>query len=251
MRIGYSDLQTFWTCPRKLGFVKTGWHLAYQSEAITVGLLTHTGVFAALRGQDANRAMAEQARAIKAASGEKDIAKSVNDAYLRAVSLASRYLAGYAKDYEILAVEPELSLSSVVCHPDLIVKFRGDLTIVDIKTSKQPDYRWYDISGQVDLYALVAESEYGEVVWCLYDVVSDEGIYRHQRPPRRSQGIAMGNLCQTIGRETVESLLIRPQPHFDCPSRCQYFPACWLLTTDSREAAEGWLIENMIQEGER
>jgi len=194
--------------------------------------------------------MAQQAKSIKAASGDKDVSKMVNDAFLRAIGLTARYLRAYAEGYEVVAVEPEVSLGNVVCHPDLIVKYRGDLAIVDIKTSKGPDYRWYDISGQVDLYAVVAELKYGTVAWCIYDVVSDEGIFRHQRPPRVEQGQHMSYLCELVSKNTVESLLMRHQPKFDCPNRCAYFPACWLLTTDSMEAATRWLESNMIQ-GER
>lgn len=249
MRVGYSDLTAYWECPRKLGFIKIGYHPAVYSEAITAGLLAHTGVFAALRGGDANKAMAQQAKSIKATS-EEDVSKMVNDAYLRATGLAERYLHQYAKDYEVLEVEPELTSGNVLVHPDLIVKYHGELAIVDIKTSKSPDYRWYDISGQVDLYAVVAEKEYGEVAWCIYDVISDEGIFRHQRPPREEQEEKMRWSCEVLAKHTIESLLIRYQPKFDCPNRCQYFEACWLLTTDSLEAATRWLEENMVKEAD-
>ena len=248
MKCGYSDLHDFWTCPRLLGFRRLGYRPASHSEPITTGLLTHTSIFAYFRDQDEMKGIITQANQIKRENPEA--AEELVKATLRAINLTRRYIATGAKEYRVLMVEPEITVGNVICHPDLVVMFHDQLTILDIKTGKQPDYRWYDISGQCDLYAVIYEARYHKPIQMVaYDVISEEGIFRHQRPLRRSQGESLARACNKLAEWSIDQLLMEYHPEFDCPNRCSYFEACWLLTTGSKKAATSWLEGNMIAGG--
>ena len=116
---------------------------------------------------------------------------------------------------------------------------------MDYKTGYSPDARWYDISGQADLYAYVYEQvKHAEPEWIVYDCISDEGIYRHQRKPRDAKSLF--NQVANLADITIQQLLEMPHPVYTCPTHCDFFVPCWLLETADNKAYIDYLEENFL-----
>ena len=254
----YTDLMQFHRCPRLFAF-----SLEYapleQPEAINTGLFTHEAISAHFRGMEWQPAI-EKARtdalvrlnAIGDTEKRKQADKRVIASAGRAYQLSARYIDKWAKDYSAPLIEPELTLGKVAAHPDLIAYLKiGDTefrTIVDFKTSKSPDMRWYDISGQVDLYAFLLEEAYNDRIGLVaYDIISDEGIYRHTRPPQLKRGAALGIRIATLAGYDLNRCQLNPHFQFDCPNRCSYWEACYLYETDGDEACKEYLEKYFIR----
>ena len=267
MSTSYSDLSTYWSCPRLFGFKKLGYIPPTVSEPLATGSLTHIGIAAHFRGQDAQQAMSDtlqenySAGISKLSGAERyEYEETLSKASARARELLKRYVAHWAKDYQPILVEPELELDRVICHPDLIAHYKERRAVVDHKTSYHPDNRWYDLSGQVDLYAYILRAtESADLV--IYDVISEEGIFRHMRPPRLEAGRRLFEGCQELNNKcSWESkadegfhlktyFLNEPHPDYTCPSRCSFFVPCWLLETDTWESCRDYLESNFLWEG--
>jgi len=257
----YSNLMQYWKCPRLYGFtVLLGYSSPAKPEPMTTGQLVHTALAAHFRGGDKAVAVAEAINeCISRLELIQDIQEramamvAVTEASKRAGGLVGRYIANWGGDYKAILVEPELTLGDVVCHPDLIAYFGNQRVIVDFKTSHSPDLRWYDISGQADLYAYVfgklgiPSSDYAPIGLIIYDAISEEGIYRHIRPPRLEAGKRIYNQVAEL-TEMPSYMAGRPHPDYTCPNRCGFFIPCWLLETDGEVACYEYLDRNFIKE---
>jgi len=263
----YTDLQTYWKCPRLYGFtVLLGYSSPAKPEPMTTGQLVHTALAAHFRGGDKAVAVAE---AINECISRLELIQDMHEramaratvieASKRAGGLVGRYIAHWADDYKAILVEPELTLGDVVCHPDLLAFYQEQRVIVDFKTSHSPDLRWYDISGQADLYAYVLNEQdrlasviYRPVDLIIYDAISEEGIYRHIRPPRLEAGrriyLQVAGLIGLAGGPSTSCSLDYPRPDYTCPNRCGFFIPCWLLETDSEIACFDYLDRNFIKD---
>ena len=254
----YTDLQLYQKCPRLFAF-SLEYNPLEETEAINTGLFTHEAIFAYFRGTDWSQAIANRANlAITKLDGLEDANKKgkalkvLEAASKRAESLAHRYLEKWAKDWTAPIIEPELRLGKVVAHPDLIAYLKiGDTkfrTIVDFKTSRSPDIRWYNISSQCDVYAYILKEGYQDNIHLIaYDVISDDGIYRHTRPPRLKWG---ENLFKAIEQLAVLPIHYRPLFAFDCPQKCAFWEACYLMETDAEEACREYLEKYYIRKKE-
>jgi CRISPR/Cas system-associated exonuclease Cas4 (RecB family) len=275
----YTDLQTFWTCPRQLGFRKLGYSLPVSPEPMQTGQFVHEGlrVFFASGAFDSEYA----AQAINKAKDNAILiidkvedreqwakwSKQTNDAASRAHQLLNRYFNGYAGDYQKAIPEVELNHCKAVCHIDLIAEFKGELAIVDFKTGKSPDMRWYDISGQCDLYAyilwacpeqgnqpnrwIVDRAKANPVSLIIYDIISEEGLFRHIRRPNLDRGKRLFGQIDTLANLEISFLLGKPQYQWNCP-RCEYWMPCYIMETGEPKGAIEYLADNYIyKEGKR
>lgn len=294
MASSYNDLQIYRTCPRLFGFTKLGYRPVAKPEPMLTGALVHEALSSYFRGSlwpkalaDATNEAAANLNKIQDYQGRAKALEELERATIRAEALVKRYIASWAKDYKATLIEPELNLQGVVCHPNLIATYRatGQKVVVDFLASYHPDERWYDVSGQCDLYAYVLSRTVGILpngVWpewspfregidlIVYDVISEEGLYRHMRPPRLEAGKRLFHAVQELNKlitkvkmedehkirhyGSVEKLqamclLDDPHPNYTCPSQCLYFQACWLLETGSWGDCRDFLESNFLWEG--
>ena len=272
MRLSYSDLHLYRTCPRLFSFVKAG----YQSPMVNIPMTIGTLVDVALTQHFNNMLRHTSLKPLQAAYAEVKKQKqvlekaladsdnlyeelsSVNEASKKATSLVTRYLASWAKDLKPVVVKPVLQLGNVICHPDMIATFEDRLSMVDFKTGGNPDVRWYDISHQCDLYAYVACNpptypRLGEPKWVVYEAISEKGIYRHVRPTRLASGERLYHQISQLARDVTRYDLLgdicyEAYTEFDCPSTCAFFIPCWLLETEPNDlACKDYLNQNYIK----
>jgi CRISPR/Cas system-associated exonuclease Cas4 (RecB family) len=254
----YTDLQTFWTCPRQLGFRKLGYSLPVSPEPMQTGQFVHEGLRAFFAGGACDSEYAVEAigkakdqailRLDKVTEREehlKAISRTV-EASNRALKLLSRYFQAYAGDYQHAIPEVELNHCKIVCHVDLLAEFKDELAIVDFKTSKSPDMRWYDISGQCDLYAYILDEAKGDSVsLIIYDIISEEGLFRHTRRPNLDRGKRLFRQIDTLANLEISFLLKKPQYQWNCP-QCEYWMPCYIMETGEPKGAIEYLADNYI-----
>ena len=246
----YTDLQQFRKCPRLFAF-SLEYEPLEQPGVINTGLFTHEAISAYFRGTDWKEAISRakvealvKANRIEDDTKHREADKKIIGSANRAYQLSAHYVDKWAKDYQASLTEPELTLGKVVAHPDLIAYLKiGDTdfrTVVDFKTSKSPDIRWYDISSQVDLYAFILEEAYNDHIGLVaYDIISDEGIYRHTRPPQLRRGKEL--FIRITALAGVDPNECESDFQFDCPKRCPFWECCYLMETDGDEAAREYL----------
>lgn len=255
----YTSLQIYRKCPRLYGFGLLGYKPIETPEPLMTGQLVHTAIAAHFRGMDWQEAIATTANEavtrlgkLEDASKQAKALKELEASAKRAKELANRYIEHWVGDYTAPLVETELKLGSVVCHIDLIAYYAGQRVVVDYKTSKSPDMRRYDVSGQVDLYAYILKEKGTDIALVIYDIISDEGIFRHTRPPRLEAGqglyIAVSNLPVAVEGSVDVEIVTGAHFAFDCPQRCQFWLPCWLLETADWAACEDYLKANFIKE---
>lgn len=258
----YSSLTTYRKCPRLYGFGLLGYKPIEIPEAIQTGSFVHTAIAAHFRNADWQLAIdtvwEEACNLIQKSSLEADKAtkalKSTSASLKRAKDLASRYISQWTADYSAPLVETWVELGPVRGIIDLIAYYQEQRVIVDYKTSKSPDMRWYDVSGQIDLYAyLLSKQNKGEApASVIYDIISDEGIYRQARPPRLEAGqglyIAISNLPEAVEGSVDVEIVTGAHLTFDCPQRCDFWLPCWLMETADWSACEDYLNSNFIKE---
>jgi len=99
----YSDLSTYWSCPRLFGFKKLGYIPPTVSEPLATGSLTHIGIAAHFRGQDASAALNAAlednytAGVSKLSGAERyEYEETLSKASARARELLKRYVAHWA-----------------------------------------------------------------------------------------------------------------------------------------------------------
>jgi len=258
----YSDLAQYRACPRLFGFTKLGYRSAGVNEPLTTGSLVHAGLAAHFKGQDPMKTIDDYySQLMDRYSEDNESSVALLKARNRSKPLLTRYITGWAGDYKATLIEAELELNGVVCHPDLIAFYKEQRVIVDYKTSYHPDDRWYDISNQTDLYAYIVgqlelkgHPDASRISLIIYDIISEEGIYRHMRPPRLEAGKRLYEAVQELNNlsgEGMGTFLAEPHPDYTCPSRCKFFGACFILETDTWESCRDFLEENFIKEEER
>ena len=254
----YTDLTRYRKCPRLHGFYSLGYTPPAKPEAMTTGLLVHAGLAAWFRNADYRDALrAEVTKCLGQLSVIEDVikhgqeCKAVGAAHSRALQLLERYIANWGKDYEAKLVESSLELRGVTAHPDLVAFFHGERVLVDFKTSASPDVRYYDMSGQIDLYAYMLQELGSPVERVIYDVISETGLFRHSRMPRLDSGRSLFMTLQGLSSLLAEDALNNPHVNYDCPNRCDYFLPCWLLETDDIAACRDYLEANYIKGVER
>lgn len=267
--LSYTDLTLYRKCPRLFAFHRAGYQPPAMPRPMTTGSFVHSGLSAYFRGQSVmeaiNKAEVEavcKLRAIQDRSARNAALDETMAAAKIAHALLARYVDYWGNDYLAPLVEPELVLGSVVCHPDLIAYYQEQRVIVDFKTSSHsPDVRWYDISGQADLYAYVYSAALPAnpppIDLVIYDTISEEGLYRHQRPPRLEAGERLFNAIVQLALDVGErregkigTFGDEAHPVFDCPTRCNFFRACWLSDTDSYTACLDYLEANYLKEAD-
>jgi hypothetical protein len=265
MKLGYTQLSIYHDCPRKFYF---GQVLEYQPLEVPApmecGLFVHSAIESSLNGKDYMNAIEQSlSDTLQKLNNIEDKAKqakaqstSVDNAN-RAKSLAKRYCEFYLKDYEPIAIEQAYTLNNVVCHIDLVAEYKGKLTIVDFKTSRSPDVRWYIHSGQTDLYAYVWDNAHKSgmpalritdyiksIELAIYDVISDDNIFRIEHKPNENKGKDIYNDIMFL---SVKFNNIGNYPahwHYDCPSRCAYYNPCCMLEDDNLDGCMELLDKN-------
>ena len=257
MSSSFTDLQTFWECPRRLGFRKLGYKPVASPVAVTTGQFVHEGLQAFFIGGalDSDWATQAVARARNEATLRIDrvtdkemhskFIRSTNEASDRALKLLSHYFDSYANDYRCPIPEVELKHANVICHVDLLAEFKDELAVVDFKTTKSPDIRWYDFSGQCDVYSYVLVEQKNLIGFIVYDIISEEGLFRHIRKPNLEKGKRLFRQISTLGNYTPKMLLGEPQCQWGCP-QCDYFYPCWLWETGEPKGAVEYLTKNYV-----
>lgn len=257
MFYSYTDLQTFRHCPRLFAFRKMGWQAVMYSEPMETGTLVHLAIAGYFKQQDWLKAMVTSLEntiaQLQALPGQETCQKALenlNTAFKRAMPMAKHYIESHAGDYGSCRAELEIESGDVVIHPDLIAMFEGKHAIVDFKTARSPDVRWYDFSGQLDLYAyvLLREQQEEPIDLVIYDVISDDGFYRHVRVPHLDCGAQLYGEVKAL--RDVEDASFRPYPKFDCPNKCAFFDPCYLMETGDEEACFDYLKRNYKKERE-
>jgi len=238
-----------------LGFTKLGYKPVAVSEAMTTGQFVHEGLRAYFAGgaldiEDAEQAMAKaKANIIQQLAQLEDrqrglkLVSETDYAITRAYQLFNRYFNAYAGDYQDPMPEVELNHAKVICHVDLVAKFREELAVIDFKTSKSPDLRWYALSGQCDVYSYVLMEQKNPVGLIIYDIISEEGLFRYTRRPNLDRGKRLFQQIDTLDNYEVSFLLGKPQCQWDCP-RCDWFHPCWLMETDEPKGAIEYLMDS-------
>ena len=269
MASSYSDLHQYRQCPRVYGFQKLGYKPIMQPEPLTTGQLVHAGLAAHFRGTDMEEAIGTESFKLTVPKDHQfshvailDMQGIIEHSVRRSIELSTRYITHWVSDYQSPVPETVLEIEGVICHPDLTAIYKNSRVIVDYKTSYHPDTRWYDISGQLDLYAyirwLITEEDTGYVI---YDIISEEGIYRHMRKPRVDAGERLfweikelEELQDTEDEDKtlciIAGFLNYPHPAYTCPSRCKFFIPCHLLDTDSWATSFDYLEANYLKRGE-
>ncbi len=252
----YSSLTTFRKCPRLYGFGLLKYKPIEVPEPLMTGQLVHTAIAAHFKNTSPQEAMG---RAVKDSVEKVEAAqfddkkrakylKGIGTSHNRALTLISRYIGKWTVDYSAVLIETWVTLGNARGIIDLIAFYQEQRVIVDYKTSKSPDMRWYDVSGQIDLYAYMLKEAGTDIALVIYDVISDEGIYRQTRPPRLEAG---HKLYQEIEALTMYSntdwLLEHCHFNYDCPQRCDFWLPCWLLETADWSACEDYLEKNYIK----
>ncbi|KKK55142.1 hypothetical protein LCGC14_3077580, partial [marine sediment metagenome] len=199
----YSGLSTYRKCPRLYGFGLLKYKPIEVPEPLMAGQLVHAAVAAHFKNTSPQEAMVKVVAAnverIEAAQLDNKkrakYLKSVGTSHTRALELVSRYIGKWTADYSAPLIETWVTLGNARGIIDLIAFYQEQRVIVDYKTSKSPDMRWYDVSGQIDLYAYMLSKRGKSIAFAevepllvIYDIISDEGIYRQVRPPRLEAG---------------------------------------------------------------
>uniref|UniRef100_A0A6M3XTG3 Putative PD-(D/E)XK nuclease superfamily protein n=1 Tax=viral metagenome TaxID=1070528 RepID=A0A6M3XTG3_9ZZZZ len=254
MPTSFSDLSLYQQCPRLFGFTKLGYQPITKNEPLTTGQLVHAGLASYFRngnvGRDINVAAEENLSAITqylSGSERYEAEQALEKALNRAIGLSKRYILHWAKDYTATLVEPELELGGVIIHPDLIATYQGQRVVVDFKTTHYTDPRRYAHSGQTDLYAYMLNLQGTHTDLIIYDIISEEGIYRLDYPPRLDRGEYLFRQIRKIPQNT-DQLLAEPHWSWDCAGNCDFYVPCY-LRDDDQQASNDYLESNYIQGG--
>ena len=231
----YSDLVSYWECPRKLSYRKAGWRLPNPNFPILRGTYTHKGVAAKWSGEDPGAAIDEAcADTLELLiSSHIDDATPVQQAADDAKLFVSRYFNGKGKDIKPISVEESLyyieGKYKLRGTPDCVGYLDGQLTVFDVKTGRDPNIRYLSHTGQADWYAYLWGVNHGELPALVsYEIISPNYITRHTRPPRVSQAQYFEEAMKNVALWDNEHLRQTPNYTYQC-ARCPYLPACHTL----------------------
>ena len=254
----YSDLTTYWECPRRWSYQRVGWRPHRLPDAMLRGLLVDRGVAAAWKGQSLRVGVADevvlQLQYINGAHppDAADLQAKVRALGLEAISMAGRYMQQLGVDLEPILVATTVTKDSpaglIAGTPDCVAMHEGRRVLVELKTGQDPNPRMYRMTGQADFYAYLL----GDIDLVYYDLVSPNNVMRYRRPPRKDRGeylvkklIALAQLTQRMPAWDAEN----PRYGWWC-ARCPFLEACqthddWgddeevLLSTMWREERKG------------
>jgi len=247
----YTNLHTFWQCPRRYALEQMGYHPIIIPEPLKTGQLVHLAIASHFSGrkwlQDMATEIAEQ-QLLAEKMANYDIQLVLKISLKRAVELTSRYIYMHGEDYSRCICERKIQKGEVIAHPDLVATYDECRVVVDFKTSYHPDIRWYNISGQLDLYAYMLKAQEEDVDFIVYDVISEDGIYRHQRPPNYARGETLFVEIAELADKPTLPMLDHPHLIWNCPSRCDFFVPCYLMETAGWETAEDYMSRNFLNE---
>ena len=255
MSTSYSQLQEYRSCPRLFAFTKLGYKPPFAGEPMTTGQLAHIGIAEYFKGGKVNEAIRQAGDRIIAQldklgdyAQQAEALKELEKSCTRALQLVQRYVGHWAEDYTATLVEPELELGGVIIHPDLIATYQQRRVIVDFKTTHYTDPRRYAHSGQTDLYAYILKLQGTHIDLVIYDIISEEGIYRLDYPPRLDRGKYLFCQIRLISQD-LDQLLAEPHWSWDCAGNCDFYIPCY-LRDDDQQASYDYLVENFLK-GER
>ena len=255
--VTWSDIQTYWECPRKWSYRAAGWvNIESQLEApLLRGSLIHQAVESYWQGDGIESGLAAGTRAALELAAKTrhefgvladEIAKLTKDAK----SVAQRYVAKYGDRMVPLRSETLLALGKCGGTPDLVAQVDGlGLVLIDLKTSSN-NLHWnsLDHSGQLDYYAYLWNQPGAKPLDAVcYDAATPEYITRVSRKPRPAQG---RYIYETgLGIQLLAGQQAHMNPHFrwTC-GQCPYFKACKAFEHSGAEVEAEVLAAEYIKE---
>ena len=226
----WSDLTSYWDCPRAWSYGRLGFRPAQMNDAIVRGSLVHAGIRAhwlQLPIRDALAAAVQE--------GQEEQAKRLLP---ESLDLINRYIAKYGQDIVPVAVDrlylwpylvPVPALPVAGGHPDLVGFANGKLVIAEHKTAGNPDLPFLDHMQQVDWYALlVAEATQMTPQLVYIDVISPDYITRIERPPKLAQAQYVWYRLQELMTVSLKDARAEPHYGYHCRS-CWFFKPCQTL----------------------
>jgi hypothetical protein len=243
--ITYTDLVAFHKCPRSFQYGQDWQAFGPSNEAVTTGSILHEAICAHFGGQDwetkiqgwvAGQTYQDALEAEKAGRAAK-----------RASDLLRHYLKAYV-DYLPLVAELEMEHEGIGGHVDLVALLQGQLTLMDFKTTATSRPRRYDMSGQLDYYAVLYTQVHGVAPDLIaYDVISEDGYQRHHRGPNWQMGGRMVHQALNLEvylRAAGEAATL-DDPHYSTAcDTCAFVQPCSLRTHDGQEAEAAFLAAN-------
>lgn len=252
----YSDLLTYWECPRKWYYQREGWQPYTLPDAMLRGLLVDKGVAAAWRGEDMRLSIAQEIKVhldtITSAQLDPSGVDTIRSIGREALSMAQQYMHVQGKDLQPLLIGTSISKASaagpILGTPDCVAMHKGRRVLVELKTGHDPNPRQYSMTGQADFYAYLL----GDIELIYYDLVSPSSIMRHQRPPRMDRGKYLFQRLERLAlhaqaatRFKEQAAVNSPRYGWWCP-RCPFMEAC--QTRDDGGDDEEVLLTTMWQE---
>jgi hypothetical protein len=236
MQVSYTDLTTYWQCPRRFHF-SNEWEGLSGNEPVQVGILVHSALQASSRGEDWHEPLK---RFVVTDDKATQVLK-------RATNLVSHYLKAYY-NYVPLRAELEVVAQGATGHIDLVAMFDDQLALIDYKTTTRPDVARYDMSGQLDYYAELYTMQFDRVPdLIVYEVISEEGFYRHSRTPNLRMGQTMFNQATNLAvyLQAAGRAATLDDPHYSTAcGMCPFLKPCQLMSQDGEEVAERYLEAN-------
>lgn len=235
----YSDVVQFWECPRQWAYRREGWQPLVWSKGMLRGHLIHRGIAAGLLGLNVQQAMKDAAEDYRdgIATIRVPLTKELEEvpkALQEAQDLTARYLRMHGLEFQPLYVEERLVVppGHIGGTPDAVVLHKDRVCILELKTGASPDMRALDHTGQPDYYAWVWGQLHPDrpISYVLIDVITTEGIFRIERPPRIKAGEYIGKAAQNFQLRRTKDALETPHYGFWC-RYCPFLLACSMRDT--------------------
>ena len=273
----YSNLLTYWECPRKWHYQREGWQPYQLPDPMLRGLLADRGVAAAWRGEDIRGAIAAEVAVHLATvdSARLDNAATSKDTIRNlgreAITMAQRYMEMLGRDLKPIlvgtSVTKESAAGPILGTPDCVARHKRQRVLVELKTGHDPNPRMYSMTGQADFYAYLL----GDIALIYYDLISPTSVMRYQRPPRLDRGQYLFQQLEKLALHAIAASRFKEQAAVDQPrygwwcARCPFLEACQarddgadeeevLLTTmwqDDGRAANAKQLELGMEDQER
>ncbi len=237
-RVGWTELQTFWECPRAASYQFFGWRSPTAPHNMLRGLFAHAGVAAYWQGQNVQEAVGAAMLAhLEGVSGQ-GWADAAGKAAREALEMVGRYAGQSHKDLVVEVVETPLVVplgegQDVHGTPDIVGTFKGQAIIVDLKTTDAPNIEALTHSGQLDYYAaLWAMQGHPAVELVGWHILTPEMQTSLWRTPRPEVGKYIREWAETLARTSRATILdmwpLMPQYTRRCFS-CPYLSPCKTL----------------------
>lgn len=250
----YSDLITYWECPRRWWWEHQGWRPYRLPDAMLRGHLVDQGVAASWRGEDARVAVAMAVHDhILSCEGEHNDTVDIHIATVRdlgkeALDMVARYMQHLGNTITPLLIGTTVTKitedGAIAGTPDCVALDGNQRVLVELKTGHEPNPQMYSTTGQADYYAYLL----GNIDVIYYDLVGEKSILRYQRPPRLDRGAYLARETQTLQAHFafpgVAKLITLDQPKYTwrC-GQCPFLQAC--QTRDDGGDEEEVLLSTM------